>query len=187
MCGKVVNQYLRTAISGQQQTSTWKQSRRLCTHHDIAHQTCVHRFNIFCFHLCTALWEQLTSCGVTTDKRVAVQIQRVYLQDFKEANFRVHIRKARVSPRMVSAARERNVSILIRIPPRSSLSRKQRIEYTTAVRCLQTKPNVVSNTKVPGARTRFDDVVSTHIFQAPFVHFSVLSLHFNVSWPGKDG
>ena len=67
------------------------------------------------------------------------------------------------------------------------MSKEQRIKYTTAVRCLQTKPNVVSNTKVPGARTRFDDVVSTHMFQAPFVHFSVLFTPFNASWPGKDG
>ena len=61
---------------------------------------------------------------------------------------------------------------------RSSLSPKQRSAYTTAVECLQSKPNLISNIRVPGARTRFDDVVATHIFQSPYIHFSVSSIIF---------
>lgn len=61
---------------------------------------------------------------------------------------------------------------------RSSLSPKQRSAYTTAVECLQSKPNLISNIRVPGARTRFDDVVAAHIFQAPYIHFSVSSIIF---------
>ncbi|KAI4221139.1 MAG: hypothetical protein LQ349_007919 [Xanthoria aureola] len=61
----------------------------------------------------------------------------------------------------------------------SSLSPKQRSAYTTAVECLQSKPNLISNIRVPGARTRFDDVVAAHIFQAPYIHFSGIFLHWH--------
>ncbi|KAI4223670.1 MAG: hypothetical protein L6R40_008491 [Gallowayella cf. fulva] len=60
-----------------------------------------------------------------------------------------------------------------------SLTPKDRIDYTTAVRCLQKKPNKISNTRVPGARTRFDDVIASHIFQSPFIHFSGIFLHWH--------
>ena len=60
---------------------------------------------------------------------------------------------------------------------RSSLSKQQRIDYTAAVRCLQKKPHILPNTQVPGARSRFDDVIATHILQAPYIHFSVSPSH----------
>ena len=56
---------------------------------------------------------------------------------------------------------------------RSSLTKEQRIEYTTAVQCLQKKPNQISNEQIPGARSRFDDVIATHLLQTPYIHFSV--------------
>ncbi|KAI4088879.1 MAG: hypothetical protein LQ344_005765 [Seirophora lacunosa] len=40
----------------------------------------------------------------------------------------------------------------------SSLSPESRIEYTNAVQYLQRKPNLISNTRVPGARNRFDNI-----------------------------
>lgn len=56
---------------------------------------------------------------------------------------------------------------------RSSLTKEQRIKYTTAVQCLQKKPNKISNEEIPGARSRFDDVIATHILQTLHIHFSV--------------
>lgn len=69
--------------------------------------------------------------------------------------------------------RPQRVQSLIAIPSRSSLSKQHRIDYTTAVRCLQKKPHAFPSAQVPGARSRFDDVIATHIFQAPYIHFSV--------------
>ncbi|KAL8725820.1 MAG: hypothetical protein Q9166_007107 [cf. Caloplaca sp. 2 TL-2023] len=60
-----------------------------------------------------------------------------------------------------------------------SLSAKQRIDYTNAVQCLQKKPNVISRLRVPGAHTRFDDVIATHVFQPPYLHFSGIYLHWH--------
>ena len=78
---------------------------------------------------------------------------------------------------MVSAQYDGRVRSFTDYLGRGSLSKEQRIKYTKAVRCLQTTPNVFSNTRVPGARSRFDDVVAIHIFQAPFIHFSVGSFY----------
>ena len=57
------------------------------------------------------------------------------------------------------------------------MSKNERIEYTTAVQCLQKLPNKVSNEEIPGARSRFDDVISTHILQTFHIHFSVNHPH----------
>ncbi|KAL8992382.1 MAG: hypothetical protein Q9169_007140 [Polycauliona sp. 2 TL-2023] len=66
-----------------------------------------------------------------------------------------------------------------------SLTPHQRIAYTTAVQCLQTKPNLISAIRVPGARTRFDDIIATHIFQSPYIHFSVRSPSYLPSHPNS--
>lgn len=71
---------------------------------------------------------------------------------------------------------------LILTTNRGSLAKKDRVAYTTAVRCLQATPNVFSNSEVPGARSRFDDVIGTHIIQAPYIHFSVSAHHLGI-WP----
>ncbi|KAL8809453.1 MAG: hypothetical protein Q9200_003400 [Gallowayella weberi] len=60
-----------------------------------------------------------------------------------------------------------------------SLLPKDRIDYTNAVHCLQKKANQISNDRVPGARSRFDDVIASHIFQSPFIHFSGIFLHWH--------
>lgn len=46
-----------------------------------------------------------------------------------------------------------------------TLSPRERIAYTDAVRCLQSKPAKSSASWAPGAKTRFDDWVATHIDQ----------------------
>lgn len=44
--------------------------------------------------------------------------------------------------------------------------------YTDAVLCLQKKTNLTPLSLMPGARSRFDDFVGTHINQTGFIHFS---------------
>lgn len=62
---------------------------------------------------------------------------------------------------------------------RGALSKQSRLDYIDAVRCLQQKPPISSKSDVPGARSRFDDFVATHIIVANQVHLTVctLSLH----------
>jgi tyrosinase len=61
---------------------------------------------------------------------------------------------------------------------RGSLSRKQRLEYISAVKCLQTKgpkrPDLI-----PGSRSRFDDFSGVHIFQTFDIHFNVCAMTAN--------
>jgi tyrosinase len=52
---------------------------------------------------------------------------------------------------------------------RGDLSRAQRQAYTDAVLCLQSEPSK-SGSQVPGARSRFDDFVGTHILQTDWIH-----------------
>jgi tyrosinase len=65
-----------------------------------------------------------------------------------------------------------------------SLSAKQRIEYTNAVKCLQSKPARTPASAAPGAKTRFDDFVATHMNQTNFIHFTgnFLSWHRYYTW-----
>ncbi|CZT13014.1 related to monophenol monooxygenase (tyrosinase) [Rhynchosporium agropyri] len=53
-----------------------------------------------------------------------------------------------------------------------SLSGKERIAYTDAVLCLQSKSSLTPPELIPGARSRFDDFVGTHINQTNFIHYS---------------
>ncbi|CAL3967961.1 hypothetical protein PZA11_006984 [Diplocarpon coronariae] len=66
----------------------------------------------------------------------------------------------------------------------SSLSRSQRKEYTDAVLCLQSKPARTNQTLVPGARSRYDDFVWTHIEQTLTIHGTAnfLSWHRYFTW-----
>ncbi|KAK8232167.1 hypothetical protein HDK90DRAFT_300325 [Phyllosticta capitalensis] len=51
-----------------------------------------------------------------------------------------------------------------------ALSAEQRIDYTNAVLCLQSKKANTPSELVPGAKSRFDDFITTHINQTYAVH-----------------
>jgi len=53
-----------------------------------------------------------------------------------------------------------------------SLPKREKKAYITAVQCLQTKPSI-SGTLAPGAKSRFDDFVATHINQTLTIHGTV--------------
>ncbi|GIZ43681.1 hypothetical protein CKM354_000689800 [Cercospora kikuchii] len=65
-----------------------------------------------------------------------------------------------------------------------SLSKPQRKDYIRAVQCLQTKPPRTPSTFAPGAKSRFDDFVVTHINQTQTVHLTAnfLSWHRYYIW-----
>jgi tyrosinase len=54
----------------------------------------------------------------------------------------------------------------------STLSPRERIAYTDAVRCLQNKPAKSPASWASGAKTRYDDWVATHIDQTPRIHYT---------------
>lgn len=53
-----------------------------------------------------------------------------------------------------------------------TLSAEERITYTNAVQCLQTKSAISPKSWAPGVRTRFDDWVATHIDQTLRIHYT---------------
>lgn len=67
---------------------------------------------------------------------------------------------------------------------RDSLSVKERKNYIAAVKCLQSKPAKTPQELVPGAKTRFDDFVATHINQTMAIHYTAnfLSWHRYFTW-----
>ena len=56
---------------------------------------------------------------------------------------------------------------------RSDLPVADREDYIKAVLCLQSKSPKAPSTTVPGARSRFDDFVATHIVNTPNIHGTV--------------
>ncbi|CAK1363797.1 unnamed protein product [Cercospora beticola] len=65
-----------------------------------------------------------------------------------------------------------------------SLSKSQRKDYIRAVQGLQIKPTRTPSTLAPGAKSRFDDFVVTHLNQTQTVHFTgnFLSWHRYYIW-----
>ena len=55
---------------------------------------------------------------------------------------------------------------------RSTLSRAQKLDYINAVKCLQSTPARYDSAEVPGAVSRFDDFVATHINQTMWIHYT---------------
>lgn len=53
-----------------------------------------------------------------------------------------------------------------------ALSKKERKAYTDAVVCLQAKQTKTPASLLPGARSRFDDWVGTHINQTLTIHYT---------------
>lgn len=65
-----------------------------------------------------------------------------------------------------------------------SLSVKERKSYTDAVKCLQKKQAKTPASLVPGAKSRFDDWVATHINQTLTIHYTgtFLAWHRYFTW-----
>ncbi|KAJ9134128.1 Tyrosinase central domain protein [Pleurostoma richardsiae] len=53
-----------------------------------------------------------------------------------------------------------------------TLSKADRLSYINAVKCLQSKPAKTPAEVAPGAKTRFDDFVATHINQSLTIHYT---------------
>ncbi|PSN61612.1 Di-copper centre-containing protein [Corynespora cassiicola Philippines] len=66
----------------------------------------------------------------------------------------------------------------------TSLSIKERIEFTDSVECLMSKPSIHDPTIVPGAKSRYDDFIVPHMNQTNSVHSSTnfLSWHRYLIW-----
>lgn len=56
---------------------------------------------------------------------------------------------------------------------RSTLSKKEKLNYIDAVKCLHRKPALTPSAKSAGAKSRFDDFVVTHVIQTFWVHGTV--------------
>ncbi|KAK8022411.1 Di-copper centre-containing protein [Apiospora rasikravindrae] len=54
----------------------------------------------------------------------------------------------------------------------ADLSDAEKIDYIDAVRCLMTKPSITPPEVVPGARTRYDDFVATHMNLTRTIHMT---------------
>ncbi|TDZ34409.1 N-acetyl-6-hydroxytryptophan oxidase ivoB [Colletotrichum spinosum] len=65
-----------------------------------------------------------------------------------------------------------------------ALSKGEKLDYIKAVQCFQSKPARTPSEIVPGAKTRFDDFVATHINQTFTIHNtgSFLSWHRQFTW-----
>ncbi|KAK1623769.1 hypothetical protein BDP81DRAFT_399120 [Colletotrichum phormii] len=65
-----------------------------------------------------------------------------------------------------------------------SLQRQEKLDYIKAVQCLQSKPALTPSDIIPGAKTRFDDFVATHINQTFTIHYTgtFLSWHRRFTW-----
>jgi tyrosinase len=60
-----------------------------------------------------------------------------------------------------------------------TLSNQERKSYTDAVVCLQKKQAKTPSELVPGAKSRYDDWVATHVNQTQTIHYTVSRLSFS--------
>jgi tyrosinase len=67
---------------------------------------------------------------------------------------------------------------------RGTLSKSDKQAYIKAVKCLQSKPGKGSAEFAPGAKTRFDEFVATHINVTSTIHYTgnFLSYHRYYTW-----
>jgi tyrosinase len=67
---------------------------------------------------------------------------------------------------------------------RSKLSKQERKDYIAAVQCLYKKPSKTPSALAPGAKTRYDDFVATHINQTLNIHGTgnFLTWHRYFTW-----
>ncbi|KAH8592146.1 hypothetical protein B0O99DRAFT_654051 [Bisporella sp. PMI_857] len=66
----------------------------------------------------------------------------------------------------------------------SSLSNKEKLDYTNSVKCLMRAPSKIKNGLAPGAKSRYDDFVAIHINQTQTIHNTgnFLSWHRYYTW-----
>jgi len=66
----------------------------------------------------------------------------------------------------------------------SNFSTSEKKAYINAVLCLQSKPPLTPSTLAPGAKTRYDDFIATHINQTLRIHFTgtFLAWHRWFAW-----
>ncbi|KAH6679838.1 hypothetical protein F5X68DRAFT_172828 [Plectosphaerella plurivora] len=65
-----------------------------------------------------------------------------------------------------------------------SLTKKERLAYINAVKCLQSKPSKYPEGEAPGAKSRYDDFVVVHIKQTLQIHYTAnfLTWHRYFTW-----
>lgn len=56
---------------------------------------------------------------------------------------------------------------------RRTLTQDEQTEYLSAVKCFLSKPGITPKTDAPGAVSRYDDLVATHIHQTFNIHYTV--------------
>ncbi|KAH8896868.1 Di-copper centre-containing protein [Thozetella sp. PMI_491] len=61
----------------------------------------------------------------------------------------------------------------------STLSNNEKLAYTKAVKCLMASPSKISPGLAPGAKSRYDDFVATHVNQTGFIHFTGNFFHWH--------
>lgn len=62
--------------------------------------------------------------------------------------------------------------LTVGLPHSADLSDAEKTDYIDAVRCLMTKPSITPPEVVPGARTRYDDFVATHMNLTQTIHLT---------------
>jgi tyrosinase len=62
---------------------------------------------------------------------------------------------------------------------RSTLSRSEKRNYLDAIQCIHSKPALTPSAVAPGAKSRYDDFVVTHVLQTYSVHATV-SLQYRI-------
>ncbi|KAI1149682.1 Di-copper centre-containing protein [Nemania diffusa] len=72
-----------------------------------------------------------------------------------------------------------NSKNIIRRQEWGAMSKNARLEYISAVQCLQVKSPLFTKKAAPGVRSRFDDFAATHIQRTPYVHFDGLFFPFH--------
>ena len=59
---------------------------------------------------------------------------------------------------------------------RNDFTTAEKKDYINSVLCLQSKKSIIPSSIVPGARSRYDDFVATHINQTLTIHGTVSAI-----------
>lgn len=108
----------------------------------------------------------VTFTAASTDTAVAAE-QLDQLSEFAQSQVNASLSESRKTKR--EGCNLFNVAIRREW---GTLSKNERKSYTDAVLCLQKKQAKTPNSLLPGARSRFDDWVGTHINQTMTIHYT---------------